>query len=275
MLKIKNRGKTGVGYIYLPPDKQGDSRTRYVENCKRTGKVSIILEDGGGIAHNCPVAKHCIDDLEFPQEFGKIGSAVMFYIGMSNGLPYIHSVFNKENEGGSASENEYKVVKTNGNNIAQMSVDGQTGNIILSVNSDSTGGKLNINVKNTDREGQMNINVIGTSNISTTDKCSISSENEIELRTTINKINSSISIIGESITFNDNVLNSFIADINKLVDKLNTLEDDVNSLKQAFTNWTPAPMDGGAALKIATTTWYTDTLTSTTVDDIKDEKLKN
>lgn len=85
----------------------------------------------------------------------------------------------------------------------------------------------------------------------------------------------SLEINQENIIFNSNVLNSYLTDINKLVSKINTLESQINSLKTIFTNWIPAPNDGGAALKTAATTWSAQQITATTVNDIKDPKIKN
>ena len=85
----------------------------------------------------------------------------------------------------------------------------------------------------------------------------------------------SMVITQENITFNDNRLDSFIPDINKLTDKLNQLEGEVNDLKQVFRSWTPVIQDGGAALKLGVATWAAIDITETTKDDIKDEKILN
>jgi hypothetical protein len=38
--------------------------------------------------------------------------------------------------------------------------------------------------------------------------------------------------------------------------ELEAITDDVNALKDVFSNWVPAPQDGGAALRSAAATWY-------------------
>ena len=86
----------------------------------------------------------------------------------------------------------------------------------------------------------------------------------------------SIEIKEDAITFNANKKNSFATDINKLVDKISAIEEDINSLKQAMTNWVPAPMDGGAVLKGLVTSWAAQLIQPvTTVDSIKDELIKH
>ena len=86
----------------------------------------------------------------------------------------------------------------------------------------------------------------------------------------------SIEISEDAITFNANKKNSFATDINKLVDKINAIENDINSLKQVFTTWVPAPMDGGAVLKGLSATWAGQLIQPvTSVDSIKDELIKH
>lgn len=85
----------------------------------------------------------------------------------------------------------------------------------------------------------------------------------------------SLVISQENIIFNGNRLDSFLPDINKLVDKINKLEQQVNDLKDVFTNWTPVAQDGGAKLKLGVTSWASQKITETTKDDIKDEKILN
>jgi hypothetical protein len=85
----------------------------------------------------------------------------------------------------------------------------------------------------------------------------------------------SLEVNQDNIIFNNNALRSYMTDINKLVEKVNALEQDLNTLKKVFTNWVPVTYDGGAALKTASASWSEQTLTETTVDDIKDEKILN
>ncbi len=77
------------------------------------------------------------------------------------------------------------------------------------------------------------------------------------------------------IIFNENRLSSFICDSNALQERLNMIEKDVNAAKEVFSNWVPAPQDGGGALKGAITSWAGQSLAETTQDDIKDELIKN
>lgn len=75
------------------------------------------------------------------------------------------------------------------------------------------------------------------------------------------------------VQFNGGTLDGLIK-INSNVDRLNKIEDDINTLKTSFSTWTPVPLDGGAALKTATATWYGQQLTKTVKSDIENNKIK-
>ncbi len=62
-----------------------------------------------------------------------------------------------------------------------------------------------------------------------------------------------------------------LTNIKSVVEKLNALEEEVNAIKDTFTNWAPAPMDGGAALKLGFTQWASQKITLTEIDDLEDK----
>lgn len=64
--------------------------------------------------------------------------------------------------------------------------------------------------------------------------------------------------------------NGGLVNIQPLVDRLNRLENQLNQLKTLIQSWTPAPNDGGAALKSVLSSWATQTLTNTSRHDIED-----
>jgi hypothetical protein len=69
--------------------------------------------------------------------------------------------------------------------------------------------------------------------------------------------------------------NGGLINISDLVQKLNTIEQDLNAIKMAFTTWTPIPSDGGAALKTAAASWYSQQLQQTSVQEIEDNKVQH
>lgn len=84
---------------------------------------------------------------------------------------------------------------------------------------------------------------------------------------------SKLEIVDGSIKFNDGTLDGLVK-VNSLVTRLNNIENDINTLKTAFVAWTVTPNDGGAALKTATSTWYSNSLTPTVKNDIENPKIK-
>jgi len=66
-----------------------------------------------------------------------------------------------------------------------------------------------------------------------------------------------------------------LAKVDKLTEKINALESDINNLKTAFATWVTVPSDGGAALKLITTTWFGSALAVTTQAQLEDIKIKH
>lgn len=62
--------------------------------------------------------------------------------------------------------------------------------------------------------------------------------------------------------------------VGELTERLNLIEKDINSLKQKLSGWTPAPNDGGAALKTALSSYFSESLQETQVTDIENERVK-
>lgn len=69
--------------------------------------------------------------------------------------------------------------------------------------------------------------------------------------------------------------NGGMVKVSELVGKLNTLENDLNTLKTAFISWVPVVNDGGLALKAISATWASQTITTTVVADLENEKIKH
>lgn len=83
---------------------------------------------------------------------------------------------------------------------------------------------------------------------------------------------SSVLVESDKITFNGGENKGMVL-VEKLIDRLNDIENDINDLKTAFSGWTPAPQDGGAALKGAVSSWSGSRLTPSQVSDIENEKI--
>jgi len=67
--------------------------------------------------------------------------------------------------------------------------------------------------------------------------------------------------------------NGGLINIDDLITKQNIIEKDLNTVKAAISSWIPVPNDGGAALKVALTSWFSDILTLTVKQDLEDTKV--
>lgn len=77
----------------------------------------------------------------------------------------------------------------------------------------------------------------------------------------------------DGITMNGGGLGGMVK-VEAITTRLNLIEKDINELKQALTNWTPVPQDGGAALKSGVTDWAGQQLTESKRGDYENEKVK-
>lgn len=188
------RETIGLGYVIIPSDKSGKERDRFVKNCLRKEKISILLERSGGIANDCPITKEALKSIIFPDEFGKTGSQVVYFRDPYSNLVIVFGVISKEDQSDLGVENIKNFKSIVNNNAAIVSVDGNKGNINLTVDStESDGGQINISITNNDLNGKLNVVVNGESTITTSKKCTIKSNEEIDLQ----KISSSGSLLGE------------------------------------------------------------------------------
>lgn len=89
------------------------------------------------------------------------------------------------------------------------------------------------------------------------------------------KIGSDITlqIDANGFVFNGGNLDGMVK-VNSAVDRLNKIEQDINNLKIAFSTWVVVAQDGGAALKVAASTWFAQQLTQTVKSDIENDKIK-
>ncbi|MDR1729947.1 MAG: hypothetical protein LBR52_04725 [Prevotellaceae bacterium] len=62
-----------------------------------------------------------------------------------------------------------------------------------------------------------------------------------------------------TITFNSGENGGLVLS-EKVADKISALETEINNLKNVFSSWVTVPNDGGAALKLAVTTWASGTI---------------
>ncbi len=81
-------------------------------------------------------------------------------------------------------------------------------------------------------------------------------------------------LTSEGIVLNGGGLGGIVK-VEQLTRHINAIENDINTLKKVFSAWKITPNDGGAALKLAATTWAGSPLTLTRRGDYENEKVKH
>ena len=69
--------------------------------------------------------------------------------------------------------------------------------------------------------------------------------------------------------------NEGLVKVVELAEKLNAIENDINNLKSIFSSWVPVVYDGGASLKAAAASWASQSLQTTSKEDIENPKIKH
>jgi hypothetical protein len=161
------------GYIVVPSDVD---RSSFVHQCYRWERVSIIIERGGGVIHECYITHAAIKDVEFPLTSEQLGTCVVFFTDPQSGHPIIFGTVSKEDESQLLKENSFKLAKNFNGDIVSISGDAEKGVLNLSV-SGGTLSELNIAVVNANKTAKVNIRCNGHIIINTSGNVDISAGN--------------------------------------------------------------------------------------------------
>lgn len=152
----------GVAYIVLPGDLE---RVDYINNCYRSGKVSILTEESQRY-DNVPIGKHVVPDLIFPETVGALGSQVVWINIAKYNQPNIIAIIDKNDEVIPVLENQFSLKKEFKDNLVEVFGDAKTGIITIKTKGvGSNQSKLILNIENTDENGQLEVNVDGQMDI--------------------------------------------------------------------------------------------------------------
>jgi hypothetical protein len=145
------------GYIVVPSDVD---RAKFIEQCYRWERVSIMIERGGGVIHECYITRAVLQDIEFPTASNNLGSCVLFLTDSQSGHPVIFGVLSKEDESQLLKEGVFKISKRYQGDSVTITGDAVKGVINLAVEGGSV-SQLNISVNNTDKTGILNLRCQG------------------------------------------------------------------------------------------------------------------
>lgn len=157
------RKSINAGYIVVPANVD---RAEFISTCLRTERVSIQVENGGGLLNNCYISKSALRDIRFPLVRQNFGSAVIFFTEPFGGKAIVVGVVGADSDAELNKEDIWTIKKIHGDNYAILSVDGN-GQVNIDVIGIAGAGKLNINVRNDDHTSEVNINVKGSINLYT------------------------------------------------------------------------------------------------------------
>jgi len=191
------------GYIIVPPDVD---RTLFVEQCYRRERVSILVERGGGVIHECYITREAIQRIEFPQTSKQLGSCVLFLTDIFSGLPIIFGVLSKEDESQLLKEGTFYIRKIFQGSSVIISGDARQGILSLSVDGGEI-SQLNISITNSARDATLNIRSGGVVNIESDKNTNIQDE-----KFCINK-GSQAMVLGGELKTQLNKTNQYLSDL--------------------------------------------------------------
>ncbi len=263
------RKSVSTGYIIVPTDVD---RVKFITQCLRTERFSILIEGNGGVMHNCYITKSALRDIVFPLDGQQLGSAVVFFCEPFGGKAIITGVVSKNDETELNNEDILVFKKTKNGNYALLSIDGN-GQVNIDIIGTATNGALNINVRNDDMSAKVNLNVKGSINVYSEGETNIKAIDG-SVNITTNKdvtitADKTITLLSEKTILNKG--DEAMVRGNVLEAELNKTNEVVNAIKDALQQWVPKPQDGGAALKIKVMQTMSGKMTGE-YDKIKSEK---
>lgn len=101
--------------------------------------------------------------------------------------------------------------------------------------------------------------------------CVLASDTLASVTLTIGTIG--VFIDKQGVVFNGGELGGLVK-LDDLTKKINVLENQLNQFKNILKEWTPAPNDGGAALKASISTWAGQPIAITQRSDLENLKVK-
>lgn len=161
------------GYIIIPTEVDRDT---YVESCLRRGRVCVIQE-GGVFRMDLYVTKEALQNIEFPENPGEKGTAVVIANNPFKGVLTVIGTLNSNNESPTWSEDIFRFRKIVGSVDALLEINPRNNYINIDINSSE---KTSINIKaNGNEESEVNLSSSGKVNVSADKKINVIGYNEI------------------------------------------------------------------------------------------------
>jgi hypothetical protein len=156
-----NMKATGGGYVVVPFDVD---RNKFVETCLRKGTISIMRDLSFGIINNVRVDRELIQEIEFPQEGGKLGSYVVFLSDFRK-LPYVVGILNKDGNILQSREHQRLFQKKTENGLVSVSLDGREVKIDILAEGDQAEVNIDVRGGNANIRSDANVQITGADSV--------------------------------------------------------------------------------------------------------------
>lgn len=286
--------KIGVGYVYIP---MGIDRDEFVQTCYRRSRISIMLDQGGGVINECYITQEVLNNVVFPPSNGLTGTPIVFVTDDFNTKPVAIGTLREPDNYNVREDGEIVHEVSYGNTIVSISGSAKEGTLGISISGQSPnklflscvggeGSKIEIEADNEiSVKANSKVDVIAYEELSVKMK---DVDGEITSELFADKDSLQLRRDKNIITFNnDNVHIETDKEVNinggkepvalaiTTVNKLDVLMKYIMVLKNALTNSvtnTTIPLDNGATYKAQISAAISQ-IKSIKFDDIKADDL--
>lgn len=190
-----NTYSSGIARIMIP---YGVDRDTFVNECYLRSEVSIQPEWNNSI-HRVRIDKDVLQQIQFPKTDKELGSQVVFVTIPKWKFPIIVACIDSVQEYGTLKENQFSLIKRTDFGSVSIIGDGK-GQLSISVSSEAKKrGLLNISISNPDNTAKLKLNINGTADITASDKVSLLSNSEVDVKVTDGEIESILNITKDEI----------------------------------------------------------------------------
>lgn len=284
----------GYGYVYIP---MGIDRDEFVKTCYRKSRISIMLDQGGGVINECYITQEVLNNVVFPDFNGLTGTPIVFVTDDFNTKPIIVGTLREPDNFNVREDGEIVHEVSYGNTIISISGSAKEGNLGISVSGETPnrifiscvgGGESKIDIE---ADNAVSIKANSKVDVTAYEELSVkmkdvdseiiselfADKDSLQLRRdkniiTLDKDNVHIETDKE---VNVNGGKEPVALAETTIKKLDTLMKYIMTIKNALSNATTntiAPLDNGATYKAQIATMIAS-ISSIKFDDIKAEDL--
>lgn len=183
-----------VAYIIVPDNFKGEGREKYIQDCYRRERVSVMYEGGGLVKHDCFITTEALYNVRFPEKtiseevekgasVSRLGSMVVVFNEPYHDQVFVIGTISKLDESNMFQENEFRVVRGKNGNFALVNINGKSGSINISTfGSVSHNGNFSINVSNQNDDAECSLGVRGNVTVNVTGDVSLVSKGKVDIK---------------------------------------------------------------------------------------------